>query len=424
MPHCAPMSHAHAHVPTPGQRDGAHRAFDWQPPTWLPPTWLLTVALVAVAANLRVTLASVPPLVQLITSDLGLSNAAAGALTTLPVLCMGLFAPVAHWASGRFGAAPSVFAAVACLAAGSAVRLGGAHLAALYGGTLLTGVGIAVAGTLLPRLVKTLFPPERAGLVTGLYMLAMMVGAAGSSAVAVPLAGLLGSWEASLGSWSLLALVGLLASAPLARAVWAHRAEVTSSSNSWHLPLRHPTAWLVAGYLATQSWAFYSCLAWISPSFIQLGWDRTDAGYLLSVFSATQVVSGLLAPILTDRVQDLRRLLLPAATLATLGLLGLLLVPTAAPWVWVGVIGLGQGAAFALALVLLVRYAATPHASGRLSAMGFLVGYGVASFGPMTMGALRDATAGFHAVWLALTVLMGVQLVFVALLGPGRAKVT
>jgi len=213
--------------------------------------WVLAIALVAVAANLRLALAGVPPLVQLIVTDLQLSNAAAGVLTTLPVLCMGLFAPAAHWLSVRFGPAPTVFAAVACLALGSLTRLGGGSLVALYGGTLLAGVGIAVAGTLLPRLVKTLFPADRVGLVTGVYMLAMMVGAATSSAVAVPLVGLLGSWQASLASWSVVGFVGLAAWAPLARAGWVNRAEATSGGGHSRLPFRSRTAWLVAGYLVT-----------------------------------------------------------------------------------------------------------------------------------------------------------------------------
>jgi cyanate permease len=63
------------------------------------------------------------------------------------------------------------------------------------------GVGIAIGGTLLPGLVKELFPPQRAGLVTGLYMFAMMGGATASSALAVPLRDRLGSWEGSLASW-------------------------------------------------------------------------------------------------------------------------------------------------------------------------------------------------------------------------------
>lgn len=392
---------------------------------WLPPTWALALSLVAVAGNLRLALAGVPPLVPLITTDLQLSNAAVGVLTTLPVLCMGLAAPVAHWAAVRWGSAPMVFLAMVSLTLGSAVRAAGDHLPALYGGTLLAGLGIAIAGTLLPRLVKTLFPPERVGAMTGLYTLAMMSGAALSSAAAVPLADRLGSWQASLASWSVLGLVGLLAWAPLARRVWTHRSHVTGAAGGGpaRLPLRHPTAWLVSAYLAVSSWGFYSCLAWIAPSYTQLGWERHASGYLLAVFMAAQIVSGLLAPVLTDTVHDLRLLLVPAAVLSGLGLLGFLLAPSAAPWVWVGVLGLGQGGAFALALVLLLRYAATPLASGGLSAMGFLVGYTVAAFGPVSMGAVRDATGGFHAVWLVLGLICLGQLGVCVALRPRLRKV-
>ena len=337
---------------------------------WLPPTWVLTVALVAVAANLRVGLAGVPPLVGLLTADLGLSNAALGVLTTLPVLCMGLFAPVAHWASTRWGSAPVVMAATVLATLGSVLRLGGSSLPVLYAATLVLGVGIAVAGTLLPRLVKTMFPPERVGLVTGVYMVALMGGATASAALSAPLARLLGSWQGSLASWSLVGLVAVVAWFPLSRAVWQHRAEVIARSVGARLPWRSRTAWLVSVYLAVQSLVFYSTLAWLAPSYIGLGWDREHAGYLLSVFSAVQIVAGLVVPAVTDRVRDLRTLLVPVGLSGTAGLVGLMVAPEAAPWLWSVLAGIGQGSSFALALVLLVRAAATPHASGGLERHG------------------------------------------------------
>ena len=84
----------------------------------LPPVWLMALALVAVAANLRTAMASVPPLTESIADDLGLSNTALGALTTLPVLCMGLFAPFAQRIAARLGAAASVELSIACVAVG------------------------------------------------------------------------------------------------------------------------------------------------------------------------------------------------------------------------------------------------------------------------------------------------------------------
>lgn len=391
----------------------------------LPSVWLMAVALVAVAANLRTAIASVPPLARIIAYDLDLSHAWIGALTTLPVLCMGLLAPVAQRMGARLGAATSVQIAMVAVFAGVLLRWWGDQLWALYAGTFVAGFGIAVAGTLLPRLVKAVFPPEHTGRVTGLYMLAMMGGAAAASAAAVPLAGRFGSWQASLASWSILAAVGAAAWAPVTLRISRYKAANPVVTSRDRLPWGHPTAWLVAAYLAVQSWQFYSSLAWIAPSYVARGWTPATAGYLLSAFSAAQLVSGLLGPVLTDKVHDHRILLVPAAGLALVGMLGLLLAPDAAAvaWVTVFVLGLGQGAAFALALVLLVDYAETPAASGRLTAMTFFVSYTVASFGPTAMGALRDLTDGFEVIWLFMATLTLVQIFLAQQMRPDLAKV-
>lgn len=381
----------------------------------------MAVALVAVAANLRVAITSIPPLLDAISADLGLSHAAAGALTTLPVLCMGLFAPVASRIAHRMGAAGAVLAAALSIVVGTASRFGGGNVVVLYVGTFVCGVGIAVAGTLLPRLVKTFFPPERTGLVTGLYMLAMMGGAAVSSAVAVPLADRLGSWQASLGSWTVVAVVGVLAWAPFT--VRANPHHTPDEEGPGRLPWRHRTAWLVAGYLALQSWCFYSAVTWLAPTYVEHGWFRGAAGYLAAAFSGAQIVSGLLGPVLSDKARDMRRLLMPAAALGVAGCLGILLAPLSAPWVWAVVAGLGQGAAFSLALVLLVRYARTPEASGRLTGMAFLISYGIASVGPLAMGLLRDVSGSLSLVWLVLAVFGSVQALVVLRLRPDLPRV-
>lgn len=389
----------------------------------LPPVWLMALALVAVSANLRVAIASVPPLARTIASELDLSNAWIGAVTTLPVLCMGLVAPAAQRMGARVGAAASVQIAMIAVFAGVLLRWWGDQLWALYAGTLVAGFGIAVAGTLLPRLVKAVFPPERTGTITGLYMFAMMGGAAASSALSVPLAARFGSWQGSLGSWSIPAAVGALAWAPVALRLSRYRAANPVAATSHGLPWRHRTAWLIAAYLAVQSWQFYSSLAWIAPSYVARGWDPTTAGYLLSAFGGAQLISGLLGPVLTDKIHDHRAVLMPAASLGLLGMLGLLLAPDAAAWVWVCVLGLGQGAAFSLALVLLVDYAQTPAGSGRLTAMTFFVSYTIASFGPTVTGALRDLTGDFQVIWLLMALMMLIQMALAMQMKPGLHKV-
>ena len=389
----------------------------------MPPVWLMALALVAVSANLRVAIASVPPLTKVIAADLDLSHAWIGAVTTLPVLCMGLLAPAAQRMGARLGAAVSIQIAMIAVFAGVLLRWWGDQVWALYAGTFVAGFGIAVAGALLPHLVKAVFPPERTGTITGLYMFAMMGGAAVSSASSAPLAARFGSWQGSLASWCIPAAVGALAWAPVALRLSRHRAANPIVATSHGLPWRHPTAWLIATYLTIQSWQFYSSLAWIAPTYVARGWDATTAGYLLSAFVGAQLISGLLGPVLTDKVHDHRVLLMPAAGLGLVGMVALLVAPDAAAWVWVCVLGLGQGAAFSLALVLLIDYAQTPAGSGRLTAMAFFVSYTIASFGPTVTGALRDLTGDFHVIWLLMSLMMLVQMALAMQMKPGLPKV-
>jgi CP family cyanate transporter-like MFS transporter len=381
---------------------------------------LLVTAIFLAALNLRAALASVPPLVHTIQDDLGLSSAAAGLLTTVPVLCMGVFAPVSQRLAHRVGREATVAVALALLVAGLLLRLGGDSYPVLLVSTLLPGIGIALCGTVLPGIVKEFFP-GRSGAMTGVYLLAMMVGATAASALAVPLADLLGSWERSLAIWAGLAAVGLAGWLPVVRRVNDHddpaEAETTARIA---LPWRSPTARLMAAFMAMQSLGFYTQLAWIPPSYEARGWSARDAGLLLAVWSIVQLVSGVGGPALADRVRDRRPLVAGAVLLTVIGTLGIAVVPTAGPWVWVALMGLGQGAGFSLGLVKLVDYAPTPAASARLSAMVFLFSYSLASTGPFLFGAVRDATDSFAIPFGALVVVAVVQLALTPRLRPDR----
>jgi CP family cyanate transporter-like MFS transporter len=392
---------------------------------WTPPPWTVVAALVLVAANLRTLMTSLPPLAETIRGDLGLSSASMGVLTTLPVLCMGLLAPVANQVARRVGAASTVGAGATLVLLGVTLRgVGGGQVWSLYGGTLVAGAGIALAGTLLPGVVKAVFPPYRSGFGTGLVMFTMMSTASLASATAVPLANLLGGWSRSLLAWAPLAAVAVLAWLRVSRRVLGHTLPEQEPVDVSHaLPWRSRTAWLIAGYLVCQSWQFYSSLAWIAPTYESHGWRATDAGLLLSVFAGTQFVSGLVAPTLLDRVRDGRILAVGATSLAGAGIAGIWLAPDLSPWLWAVLVGTGQGAAFALGLGLIVRFSVTPRDSARLTAMGFLLGYTVASAGPATMGAVQDVTGSYTVLWGLLTLVALPQLLLASRLRPGLTRV-
>jgi len=370
----------------------------------------LVLALVLVALNLRPAIASVPPVLPDIQRDLRLSGTAAGALTALPVVCLGLFAPVAARLAGRFGVDRVVAWALVVLGAGTLARaVGGA--AGLFAATFVAGIGLAVGGALLPGIVKAHFAADRAATVTGLYTTGLAGGALLAAALTVPLRNLLGgAWAPALAVWALPAVAAL--------AVWRRvavpagpgppgpgPAGEASPPARGGLPWRSGLAWRVTLYTGLQSLLFYASLTWLSPLFQARGWSAERAGALLAVFSLTQLVATLGLPVLADRTGDRRPWIALSVSACTAGLLALAVAPLAAPWLVAAVIGFGTGGQFAMALTLLVDAAADPAASRRLSGMAFLVGYLLAAAGPAAVGGLYDATGGFTAAFLALTVI-------------------
>lgn len=78
--------------------------------------------MVLVGLNLRPALSSLAPLLPRIEGEGELSMLSLSLLTTLPVLCLGLFAPFAPWFARRLGIERSLALALIVLSAGLALR--------------------------------------------------------------------------------------------------------------------------------------------------------------------------------------------------------------------------------------------------------------------------------------------------------------
>ena len=382
---------------------------------------LMIAAIMLVALNLRAPLTSVPPVLLEIADDLHLGGAAAGLLTTLPALCMGVFAPVGQRLARAIGRESTVGWALGLVTVGTVLRLGGGSTPVLYGATLVLGIGIAIVGTVLPGVIKEHFA-ARSGMVTTLFSAGMAIGAAVASQLTVPLARLLASWEAGLATWGALSLLGLVCWLAVT-ATTRQRPRGASAPGTGGLPWRSTTAWLLTVYLLGNGWQFFAVISWVPATFERLGRDPGSAASLLTMFSLAQAAAGLALPLLVDRVRDLRALIGPAGIITVLGALGLTLWPQAAPVLWVVVLGVGLGSGFTLLLVLLVVYAATPSASARLTAMVFLVSYPLSALGPMVFGWVADLSGGMRASWGLVLLVAVVQLSLVVQMSPRRRQV-
>src|SRR5438552_7405001 len=157
----------------------------------------LLVALFLAALTLRPQLVGVGPLLPAIQDDLGVSHAVAGLLGTIPVLCMGVFAPPAPYLVARSGSRLAVAGAVLAIGTFGVVRAVFPGAAGVVLLTIPVGIGMGLAGAMLPVAVKERFA-DRPGFATGVYTAGMTVGSALAAAVAVPLAQLGNGWRTPL----------------------------------------------------------------------------------------------------------------------------------------------------------------------------------------------------------------------------------
>jgi MFS transporter, CP family, cyanate transporter len=376
---------------------------------------LLALSVVLVAINLRPAVAGVGPVLPELRAGLPLSGAGAAVLTTLPVVCFGLLATVAPRLARRFGIEPVLAGVMAALAAAALVRvLDGPPV--LFLGTVVAGGAIAIGNVLLPPLIKRDFP-DRSGLMMGVYTMAVSGSAAVAAGLAVPLAGATDlGWRGALGAWAVPAAIAALAWVPRMR---GHtRPPVTPAAG--RSLLRDPLAWQVTVFFGLQSLSFYAMLGWLPSMYRDFGATPAVAGLLLSFSGLVQIPVSLVLPALANRATRQVGCAVGATAVIGVGLLGVLLAPMAAPFLWVGLIGVGQGACFALGLNLFVLRTERVADTARVSAMAQSIGYTLCAFGPLLVGLLHDATGSWTGPLVLLLALIVPQGVSGALAGRNR----
>ncbi|AWK88433.1 CynX/NimT family MFS transporter [Azospirillum thermophilum] len=354
---------------------------------------LVAGAIVLVALNLRPALSSVGPVLQEMVGELAISATLASVLTTLPVLCLGLFGLSAPGLARRFGSERVILAILLVLAAGIGLRAVPSFPAQMVA-AVLAGAGIGIIGALLPGLVKRDFP-DRAALMTGVYTMALCAGAAVAAGAAVPLEVAFGDrWNLSLAVWLLPAVV--------AAAVWfpllpprlpAGTPPAPRVRGLWGDGL----AWQVTLFMGLQSSLAYILFAWLPVILRDRGVAPVDAGFVMSVQILVQVGAALVAPLLAARFRNQSLIAAATQAISLAGFLGCVYGPLDQLWGWAVLLGIGQGASFAVALTLIVMRAGDPHVAAQLSGMAQSVGYTLAAMGPLAAGLLHDRTGAWHA---------------------------
>ncbi|OZI56077.1 MFS transporter [Bordetella genomosp. 4] len=376
---------------------------------------ILFIGILLIAANLRAPITGLPPLLDAIRADLGLSTAAAGALTTLPLLAFALLSPFSALFAREYGLERTLFGAMIAIAAGIAIR-SAESIWSLYLGTWIIGMGIAVGNVLLPSLVKRDFP-HNVTAITSAYALAMGVAAALGSAAIAPLAH---AW-----GWT-TALLAFLILPAAAIAVWStqlagHSRPAPGTATPPHggTVWRSRLAWQVTLFLGLISTIYYVAIGWLPTILTESGMSPNQAGSLHGVLQLATAIPGFLLTPIMRRMRD-QRLAAAVVALCSATALGGFMVAPGIALVWSILFGIGTGAGIILGLAFISLRTTNAQQAAALSGMAQCIGYLLAAAGPMAMGALHDSLGGWDVPLGLCTILA----VLAAVIGmrAGRAQ--
>lgn len=376
---------------------------------------LAGICLVLIALNLRSLFSSFSALLPEILSATGISSLTAGLLTTLPVFCLGFFAPLAPKLGERIGMERTLLLAVLLLSFGTFLR-GTGPVSLMFAGTMLAGACIAICNVLLPGVVKRDFP-DKAALLTGFYTMALSGGAALAAAFTLPLYRALGnSWQQALSLWAVPALiVGLLWGVLTWRVKHQRAANKGKVTGLW----RDKIAWQLTFFMGLQSSLAFTVFGWLSPILRERGLDGITAGAVVSVSIGMQLIACLVVPTIAVRSRNQSLLNVVLIACATTAMLAMLFMPLWSVWYWAVLQGIGLGGLIAAAMTEIVLRSPNPRVAAHLSGMVQFIGYMIASVVPLLIGIIHDLTGTYSASAL-LFVLIGLAAAWNGW-GAGRA---
>lgn len=346
-----------------------------------------------------------------IQDDLEISHAVAGLLGTIPVLCMGLFAPpaarVLAWLGSRRAISTCLFVIAAFGVARAIVPPAALVLLLTFG----VGVGMGLLGAMLPIAVKERFA-NRPAFATGIYALGINIGAGASAATAVPIADAAFGWRGSLVAFSAitggLALIWLV----LSRGDDAvARVPIRPAA----LPWRNGLAWLLVTIFVLLAVLYYGINAWLPDTYVEHGWSEARAAWLVAALNLTALPWTIVFAWFADKIGSRRLYMVTGGAVSSIAMLGIVLWPDGG-FLWAVVLGISAGAMFPLVMTLPLDVADQPAQVGAVAGMMLGVGYGLGAFSPLVLGAIRDASGSFAAaMWLLAAVTIVVTLLCLAL---------
>jgi len=397
-------------------------------------TWrkiVVCILLTLVGFNLRSVILAVPPVLPLIQHDLKLSYTETGLLTAVPVLVLA----VGAWPSGllaeRIGERMCVSIGLALLGSGALLRILWPSVYSLLLFTLLLSLGIALAQTAVPVLVRRWFPAH-IGLVAALFSDGLIIGEAVAAGVTVPIMlQFLGrdAWAGTFILWGVPVIVLLvlwLWLAPPAPPTVSRRPLVPETSalpatakDNTTIPQRARVNALHLGILlGAGSLIYFGMNAWIASynQAVHVG-GLTPA--VLTILNAAQLPSSLAVTFFAQKLAGRRWPFIGAGVICAAASTGWVLTPPVLELFWAALLGGSSALVFTLGIAL-PPLLAKPEEVARLTGLTISLTYAVAFVGPLVGGQLWDLLHVPAVAFLPVAV-ASVTLIVLGILLPPRS---
>lgn len=391
--------------------------------------WVLLGGVWLVYFCFGLTAASMGPLVAPITAELGIGNAAMGAiLGAWPLVYIAAAIPCGM-ALDRLGERLSLLLAALVIGLSGAARGLAGNEAAMFAAVGLFGIGGPLISIGAPKLIARWFEGASRGTAMGIYITGPSLGGIAALSLTngwlMPLTG--GDWRRVLflyagfaGACGVLWL--LIASHPAARAAAGRQVDGKKFDlGAFAGILGLGQVRLVLAMSIGIFFFNHGLNNWLPEILRSRGLTPAEAGYWASLPTVVGVIGSLIIPRLAtvDRRRRVMLWLFCAALVASL-----LLHAMPGPWLAAGLIlqGIARSSMMTIAILLLMETPGVPKARLGLAGGLFFTAAEIGGvLGPLALGVLSDATGGFTVPLLATSLVCLVLLISIRFVRPGRA---
>lgn len=360
------------------------------------------------ALNMRAGLVLMAPLVPIISEYFALSKIQMSILLSIPIIAFSSSSLIMGYLGRRASSDRIITLALLFLTIGLTLRI----FTGVYGLFLFTGligVSIAVMNYEIPVWVK-LHVPESSGLVTGIYVTLMGVGAAIATAISVPIAESTDlSWKLSMMPWVLLSLAATLYWLTKRRS-FSFKSR-TEFSPFWRTKaIKSPIAWALVLFFGLESMTFYGSASWLPTILTTKDFSLAGAGAAIAFSGLLGSAVGLFFPHWISKFKDQRLLLAAISALTGFSFFMMTLQEGSILILWLCLSNIGISMAFPACLLLASMKTETPEMTRTLSTMMQSIGYVISAAGPLYIGSLFEFSGSWNVALLGVVAITILQL--------------